>query len=216
MNIDSIDLRQRLSESLTRPVKVRDAKHDQMVGDDRVAGFLLQIRSLLRDQRSSAEQRIDRLNVLLDLPSLHHGGMSPVSLEVPRRIAVRGGLAPWQIIRVKKFIAERLASSLRCADMAQIACLSPHHFCRAFRVSLKVTPHAYVIRKRLQKARVLIATTRVPLGDIAIECGFADQAHFNRIFRKHVGATPGAWRRMQEQVCVSSSARRNCCRPMET
>jgi AraC-like DNA-binding protein len=205
MNIDSIALRKPLLS--TPPVRPRDPEHDVVVTDARVAGFLSQIRSLLRDQKSSAEQRIDRLNVLLDVPTLHHGTRVPVSLDVPGRIAVRGGLAPWQISRVKKFIAERLASSLHCADMAQIACLSPHHFCRAFRVSLNVTPHAYVIRKRLQKARVLIATTRVPLGEIAIECGFADQAHFNRIFRKHVGATPGAWRRMQEQASLATACR---------
>jgi AraC-like DNA-binding protein len=211
MNIDSI-ASLKLPDASTRPAKPLDPENDRRLLDDRITGFLSQIRNLVRDQQSSAEQRIDRLNVLLNLPSLHCAVLVPVSLDVSRRIANRGGLAPWQILRVKKFIAEKLASSLRCADMARIACLSPHHFCRAFRVSLKVTPHAYVIRKRLQKARVLIETTRASLGEIAIECGFADQAHFNRIFRKHLGATPGAWRRMQtpanvEGACVRALQR---------
>ena len=67
-------------------------------------------------------------------------------------------------------------------------------------MSLEVTPHAYIVRRRIEKACFLMETSPMPLGQIAIECGFADQAHFNRTFRKHLDCSPGAWRRMQALI----------------
>jgi AraC-like DNA-binding protein len=95
------------------------------------------------------------------------------------------------------YVQENLANPIRIADMALLAQLSPHHFCRTFRASLNETPHTYVVRMRVKRASALLRTTSLSLCRIAADCGFANQAHFNKLFRKFLGQSPGAWRRMQ-------------------
>jgi AraC family transcriptional regulator len=109
--------------------------------------------------------------------------------------ASRGGLAPWQVRRVTEFIEENLASTIRLQDLAGIARLSHSHFCRAFKESVGHPAHAYVMRRRVERAQGLMLTTGEPLSQIAALCGMADQAHFCKLFRRLVGETPNAWRR---------------------
>jgi AraC-like DNA-binding protein len=73
---------------------------------------------------------------------------------------------------------------------------------RAFRESFGCPPHAYLMRRRMECAQGLMLTTNTPLGQIALECGLADQSHLSRLFHKFVGETPAAWRRAR----VNSSA----------
>jgi AraC family transcriptional regulator len=161
--------------------------------------LLSQIQWVLRDAGSSAEDRLQRVGTLVNSVTLHDGTQS-IPQQGAENSAPRGGLAPWQVNRLRSFVAERLSDGIRNTDMARLVRLSPHHFCRAFRVSLKVTPHAFILRKRVEKACALMQTSRATLGQIAIECGFADQAHFNRIFRKLLNSSPGAWRRLHART----------------
>lgn len=108
---------------------------------------------------------------------------------------VQGGLAPWQISRVKAHVEANLESTLRMRDLAAIARLSTGHFCRAFTRSFGVAPFAYVAGRRLARAQELMLTTDDPLSQIALACGLCDQSHLTRLFRRHVGASPNAWRR---------------------
>ena len=134
----------------------------------------------------------------------------PVTNPAPRTtvpvaavgMAIRGGLAPWQIRRVTEYIEEHLASSIRLQDLAGIARLSHSHFCRAFKESLGYPAHAYVMRRRVQRAQGLMLTTAESLSQIAALCGMADQAHFCKLFRRLVGESPNAWRRAHRQVAA--------------
>ena len=75
---------------------------------------------------------------------------------------------------------------------AQEAGLSPTHFARAFKETMGRAPHQYLLALRLERARRLLETTRATLSDIAQRTGFADQAHFTRLFKRVFGTTPGA------------------------
>jgi transcriptional regulator GlxA family with amidase domain len=168
--------------------------------------LLPKIHSIVRDISSPPQDRLNRVSVILstalEAAKDDVGRMQAIKKE--RR--VHGGLAPWQIRRLKVFVEERISSAVRCADMAQFVRLSPSHFCRAFQTSLNMTPHAYVMSRRIERACALMMTTRTPLGQIAIECGFSDQAHFNRQFRKHVAVSPGRWRRMQAPASMGAAS----------
>jgi transcriptional regulator GlxA family with amidase domain len=96
---------------------------------------------------------------------------------------------------VTAHIESHLDGAITTPDLATIAKLSTYHFARAFRESLSETPHEYVMRRRIERAQGLMLTTGIALGRIAIDCGFADQAHFNKLFRRLVGESPGVWRR---------------------
>jgi AraC-like DNA-binding protein len=78
--------------------------------------------------------------------------------------------------------------------LSEIAKLSAAHFARAFRASFGMAPHRYIVDCRLRRASLLMLNTALPLCEIALVCGFADQPHFCRTFRKYFVQTPQAWR----------------------
>jgi AraC family transcriptional regulator len=107
----------------------------------------------------------------------------------------RGGLAPWQARSVAMYIDANLNSSVSCELLAQLVRLSVSHFARAFKSTFGCPPHVFLMRRRVQRAQGLMLGSCVPLAQIAVECGFADQAHFSRLFRKFTGERPALWRR---------------------
>jgi AraC family transcriptional regulator len=107
----------------------------------------------------------------------------------------RRGLAPWQIAKVLTHIETNLGRILRNTDLAAVVRLSVFHFTVAFRNSVGEPPHAYIMRRRVERAQGLMLSTDRSLSDIALECGMADQAHLSRLFRNIVGDSPARWRR---------------------
>jgi AraC-like DNA-binding protein len=119
-----------------------------------------------------------------------------------------GGLAPWRIRRLKAFVETHLSQPIRVADLSGAVGLSATHFSRAFGRSFGEPPHVYLIQRRIDRARQLMLTSDISLSDLAAACGFSDQAHFCRLFRRHTGRTPAAWRRDANRANGSSVARR--------
>ena len=107
----------------------------------------------------------------------------------------RGGLAPWQTRKVDRYLREHLEHPVRVDELAELVSLSVSHFYRVFKETFGSTPHAYIIRLRLELAQKLMLTTEMPLSEIALACGLADQSHLSKLFRREVGETPNAWRR---------------------
>ncbi|KSB87800.1 hypothetical protein AS593_00640 [Caulobacter vibrioides] len=108
---------------------------------------------------------------------------------------IQGGLAPWQARKLRKHIDENLDATLTTAVLGEMVALSASYFGRAFKATFGQTPHAYITRRRLELARELMLATRDPLSQIAYQCGFADQSHLCRLFRRSAGVAPQAWRR---------------------
>lgn len=108
---------------------------------------------------------------------------------------VSGGLAPWQVKRLKTFIAENISASICLDDLARQVNLSTSYFSAAFKVSFGVSPHSYVVSRRVEYAKHRMLHSDAPLCEIALDCGLADQAHLSRVFRRMTGTTPSAWRR---------------------
>jgi transcriptional regulator GlxA family with amidase domain len=112
----------------------------------------------------------------------------------------KGGLASWQERKVREYVNTNLDSPILVEDLADIVSLSAAHFCRAFKKSFCATPHAYIVQRRVQRAQDLMRNTRSPLSQIALDCGFADQTHLSKLFRRLTGRTPNAWRRACAQA----------------
>lgn len=105
-----------------------------------------------------------------------------------------GGLSNDRLRRVSDYIETHLADPLNLERIADIACLSTYHFCRSFKQATGVTPHRYVVQRRLERAKTLMRRTDRPLGLIAQEAGFTDQSHLTAVFRRETGLTPGRFR----------------------
>lgn len=108
---------------------------------------------------------------------------------------VHGGLAPWQEARAKEYIDAHLDTNITLLELALQCQLSVSWFGRAFKISTGMTPHRWLISRRLARARNLMVFTGQTLTEIAQQCGFADQSHLAREFRRMEGAGPAEWRR---------------------
>jgi AraC family transcriptional regulator len=104
------------------------------------------------------------------------------------------GLSFGQERTVLDYVDQHLQKSISLEDLACTVGLSRYHFARRFRQSTGTTPHEFVLRQRVERAKTLLHRTNTPLPDIACSCGFADQSHMTREFRKRVGLTPGRYR----------------------
>ncbi|MAS53128.1 MAG: AraC family transcriptional regulator [Pimelobacter sp.] len=106
-----------------------------------------------------------------------------------------GGLAPWQIAKVRAHVTRNIERGLPNDELAALTRLSTSYFCKAFRASFGETPQQFVLSRRVEQACALMLETPDTLADIAYACGFTDQAHFGRQFRRAMGTSPHAWRR---------------------
>lgn len=114
-----------------------------------------------------------------------------------RRIVkpARGGLAPWQLKRAFEKLDSDLGGKYSLHQIAAEFDLSVSHFSRAFRISTGLPPHQWLLRQRLKAAKQLMTVRDLPLAEIALSAGFANQSHFTRVFSAAVGVSPGVWRR---------------------
>jgi AraC-like DNA-binding protein len=106
-----------------------------------------------------------------------------------------GGVAPRALQRIREYIEQHLEENIELEVLAGIAALSKWHFARAFKQSVGVPPHFYLMQRRLELARKLLAETELSLGQIALKTGFSDQSHFSHRFRVFFGTTPRSFRR---------------------
>lgn len=104
-------------------------------------------------------------------------------------------LSPPKLKRVIDFIEANLQESIGLDDLARAAGLSANHFLRVFKLATGETPYHFLRARRLERARQLLADNAMPLAELALECGFANQAHFTAAFSREVGISPGRYRR---------------------
>lgn len=119
-----------------------------------------------------------------------HAAASPMRAPRPR-----GGLAAGTLRRIGEHIERELSNPISLHDLALAAGLSDCHFARAFKQSVGLPPHRYLMDRRIEKATALIRGTDRPLSQIALEAGFCDQSHFSRSIARATGQTPRALRR---------------------
>jgi AraC-like DNA-binding protein len=113
------------------------------------------------------------------------------------------GLTPLQIRRVREFVASRLDDPPTLAEMAKVVDRSVSHFARAFKVSLGMSPVAYVERMQIDEAKRHLSAG-APLIDVALSAGFASRSAFGAAFKRATGFTPGAWRRAAGRTTTPS------------
>lgn len=140
------------------------------------------------------------LNALYDTLTDQHGDLlSKESAAIEyfhtlcRRLEQTPGACPLpanlRVDRAAEYIDANCTDTLRLADICKASGLSPAYLIRAFKTRFGMTPHAWLINRRIRFAQSELKRGR-PLADVALAAGFADQAHFQRLFKRHVAATP--------------------------
>ena len=122
-------------------------------------------------------------------------GLEADRLQRERSKNKKAGLAPWQLRRATEYISEHLAHPARMKEIAELTGLSESQFGRAFKLSMGISPHKWLIGMRISEAQELLKEGKLSLAEIAIVTGFAEQSHFTRVFKEIVGVSPGIWQR---------------------
>jgi AraC family transcriptional regulator len=150
-------------------ITLLDTAASQLPHERAARHFILEATSLLR-------KRID----------------SDASPEAPHG---RGRLLAWQARKVRDHIDAHITGPVLVADLSALIQRSEAHFSRSFKRTFGETPHAFVIRRRVELATQSMLQSNASLSDIALQCGFTDQAHLCKHFRQSTGQPPAAWRR---------------------
>lgn len=126
------------------------------------------------------------------------------------------GLAGWQRQRLRAYIDENLDQRMQVRGLSEIVRRSPAHFSRAFKRSFGAPPHAYIVRRRLERAIHLMLHSDASLSEIALTCGFTDQSHLSNLFRQHIGVSPASWRRSRREIHAGPTTAYDCSRILPT
>ena len=105
-----------------------------------------------------------------------------------------GGIAPFRLRRVEDLIDARLHDDLSIVDLADAAGLSAYHFARSFRRETGKSPHEWLLKRRVDRAKKLLLNSDLSVDAIAAKCGFRSRAGFGAAFKRIMGTTPRGWR----------------------
>jgi AraC family transcriptional regulator len=141
----------------------------------------------------SAILRIARELVLLDGRTRAEAARVPAARSATREEIYR------RLCRAREFMHACHAQPIQLSDIARSACLSTYHFHRLFKETFGETPHDFVTRQRLSRARRLLAEGDLPITGVCGECGFESLGSFSALFRKHFGASPRMFRAQRER-----------------
>jgi AraC family transcriptional regulator len=154
-----------------------------------LAQLLEVVRHELEHDREAAKASLATASTILRYEIERHSGAKRIE---------SGGLTGWQIARVRAFIDQNLHRPIHTRDLSAVVRRSPAHFSRSFKLTFGETPHAYVVKRRLEKACYLMVASSASLSEIALSAGFSDQAHLSKLFRQAFGQSPANWRRERE------------------
>lgn len=160
--------------------------------DERLAQLVGMVETEIRSPGFAADVLIDGLQRAICAIVGRHDPV--LALQNADRIH----LSPARLAKIKNYVEANLDQRIGIADMAQVAGLSPFHFSRVFKLATGQTPYQFLARWRIDHARTLLQQGDMPLAEMALACGFSNQAHFTAAFTKAVGAPPGRFRRLPD------------------
>jgi AraC family transcriptional regulator len=156
--------------------------------DPLIEHLMLGMRDALHDD-SSPPPYVDYLGRAIAARLIYgHSSSSPI-IRAPLGVGHRN------LSKALDFMQANLAASIDLPAIAGVTGLSPSHFARQFRTTTGVAPHQYLLRLRVERAKRLLSGTDTPLVAVAFACGFANQEHLTRMFKRSSGITPAAYRR---------------------
>lgn len=112
------------------------------------------------------------------------------------------GLPKWRLQRLEQYLADNIDKRVGLDDMAAAAGLSKMHFAAQFRAATGFRPHEYLLFKRIERAKAILAAGQMSLVEVAFSVGFNAQAHFSTVFKRFTGKSPARWK--QERLCAAA------------
>jgi AraC family transcriptional regulator len=175
--------------------------------DEHISPRIALLRTQLAQEQVGAEWLEDQLrDLLLRMLHIQFNVYREIEQMPAARHATRIELYR-RLYRARDYMHASLEHSLSLSEIAAVAYLSPYHFLRAFKAVFHETPHAYLTRKRIEKAQFLLAATDRPVTDICFEVGFASLGSFSTLFHRATGFSPRQYRQQASPKRISQYSR---------
>jgi len=116
------------------------------------------------------------------------------SADCPVQSDPAGKLPQYRLRQATEFIDDHLREDLKLEDISRALAMSPFHFAHLFRQATGLPPHRYVVERRIERAKLLLRSTRLPITEIAHQVGFENQSHFSTVFHRVAGMSPRRYR----------------------
>lgn len=167
---------------------------DSFASEDLIGSALAQAIMLALEGEHEAHDALflDAVGQAVAVHLLRRHAVLPESVRMGEQ---PNALSPERLRRVCDYVEAHLGEDLLLDDLARAACLSTFHLSRCFRRATGLTLHGYVMHRRVERARLMLAGRDLTLSHVAYACGFASQSHFTAVFKKALGVTPGDYRR---------------------
>jgi len=190
-------LRRALINEVAADIIDRDPTHVEILPrfgehDPLMEALMRGVVDALRDEDQSARPYVDHLTRALAARLIRQHSTATIGVN---RAALVAPIAKVNLNKAIEFIEANLDRSIGLPAIAKAAGLSVSHFARQFRSAVGEAPHQYLLRRRVENAKQRLAKTDAPIAVIAFACGFANQEHLTRIFKRACGFSPGAYRK---------------------
>jgi AraC family transcriptional regulator len=174
-----------VGQELVNPDRIELIPHFATIQDVLIQGVLLTLKEEMVASKIGSYLFIDQLKTTLVTHLLRKYGVQKVQIA-----SYADGLPRYKLNRVIDYIEANLDQEMSLETLARQVDMSQFYFSRLFKQSLGITPHQYVIQQRVKRAKQLLRKGELSLVEIALECGFANQGHLNRYFKRLTGVTP--------------------------
>jgi AraC family transcriptional regulator len=181
----------RVGQELVNPDRIELIPHFATLQDPLIQGILFTLKQELISGGINTHLFVDRLKTTLVAHLLRKYGVQKVQIAT-----YADGLPRYKLNQLLDYIDAHLDWNLELEDLAQQVGMSQFYFSRLFKQSLGITPHQYVIQQRVERAKQLLRKGELSLVEVSLECGFANQGHLNRHFKRLTGTTPKEIARM--------------------
>jgi AraC family transcriptional regulator len=180
-----------VGQELVNPDRIELIPHFATIQDPLIQGILLTLKQELISGGINTHLFVDQLKTTLVAHLLRSYGVQKAQIAT-----YADGLPRYKLNQLLDYIEAHLDWNLELEDLAQQVDMSQFYFSRLFKQSLGITPHQYVIQQRVERAKQLLRQGELSLVEVALECGFANQGHLNRHFKRLTGTTPKEIARM--------------------
>ena len=182
-----------------------------LVDDDLIRHTILEMLS-----ECSISSKVSSL--LIDSAGRHVAAhlLARYSRALRQEKAKASGMVQWKLKRALDYIEEHIDRDFGLEELSEVLDMTPHYLCRSFRKSVGMPPHRYLITRRIERAKELLASSDKDVTEIALEVGFSSHSHFTTAFRRSVGYAPRTYRNSLRHYCRVHRHRESKIRPSGT
>lgn len=181
-----------IGQDWVNPDRIELIPYFMNLQDPLLQGMVWALRAEVEGTRVAGQLLVDSLRTAVAIHLLRN-----YCTTQPKLASYAGGLSETKLKQIREYIQENLERDIKLTELAAIAQISPYHFLRLFKQTVKITPHQYILQCRIEKAKSLLRDSQLSIPEIALQVGFCDRSHLARCFKQMLGMTPKQFQRSQ-------------------